>query len=520
LILCRKGYPGFIDQGSFIRKVTEGIRIMKTGNSLKIVSVSTCIFLLLLCVFGEKSHAIEEAVVKILTVSNKPDYDQPWQMVGQRSGSGSGYVISGQRIITNAHVVANQTFIQVQRVGDPEKYVAKVKAIGHECDLAILTVEDPNFFKRISPLSIGQLPNPRDTVAVYGFPIGGDKLSITEGVVSRIEMNLYSHSRTKLLKVQIDAPINPGNSGGPVVKDGKVVGIAYEGMFLGDNVGYMIPPLIITHFLEDVKDGTYDGFPCLGIATQKLENSSYREFLGMNKGQSGVVVNRVVYGSSSWGILREGDVILAVDGTRIANDGTVPFGQRDRLNCSYHIIQKHIGETVKITILRQKQVKEVTIPLQGKVDVIPRYEYDAKPTYYIFGGLVFINLTNNYLNPWKSRKYAPAFLVDHFLSGLRTSEREDIVLLKCVLADHVNFGYHDYRNEVVEKLNGSLISGMRELAEIIDNASGPYLEIELENKKKVVLDVELCRNASPDILDRYRISSDRSDNLKDFGEQG
>jgi len=469
------------------------------------------------CVYAKKSGSVEDAVVKVFTTYNSPDYSNPWQTTGQRNTTGSGCVISGERILTSAHVVTDHAFIQVQRSGDPNKYVAKVAAVGHECDLAILTLEDPSFFNDIPPLSVGRLPKLGDKVYAYGFPIGGDKLSITEGVVSRIEMGEYFHSKRRLLTVQIDAAINPGNSGGPVTKDGKIVGLAFQGLWWGENVGYIIPSSIISHFLEDVEDEKFDGFPNLGIVYEKLENSSYRKFLGMSKEQTGILVNQVVYGSSAWQLLKEEDVILEIDGIDVANDGTIPFGKQDRLGCSYYFNNKYIGDTVKLGILRDKEVKEVAVELKEKVELVPRHEYDVKPTYYIFGGLVFMKLNFNYLSimPYFSEyDPSPASIYLRAFNDMKTPEKEEIVILTSVLADKINFGYHEYVNKIVEKVNDASISGMKDLIGKIESTEGPYLQIGLESREKIVLDVDQCKKMNGEILNRFGIPSDRSNDLK------
>ncbi|NND46865.1 MAG: serine protease, partial [Woeseiaceae bacterium] len=173
------------------------------------------------------------SVVKVITTSDAPDYEQPWQTEGPDAAVGSGAIVMtprGERVLTNAHVVQNQVFIEVRRYGKSRKFEAAVEGVGHVCDLALLNIKDPGFAKGAPALPIGDLPSLGDRVAALGFPIGGDRLSITEGIVSRIEMNPYVHSQRNLLAVQIDAAINAGNSGGPVVKDGEIVGIAFEAM--------------------------------------------------------------------------------------------------------------------------------------------------------------------------------------------------------------------------------------------------------------------------------------------------
>ena len=125
------------------------------------------------------------------------------------SGVGSGFIISGSRIMTNAHVVSNAKFISIDKDGDPKKYPARVVHIAHDCDLALLTVDIPDFFSGTNELDFGGIPELHSTVTAYGYPIGGERMSVTEGVVSRIEFRTYTHSGLDShLAAQIDAAIN------------------------------------------------------------------------------------------------------------------------------------------------------------------------------------------------------------------------------------------------------------------------------------------------------------------------
>jgi len=223
------------------------------------------LFLVSLFLFNAGLYAqgsnLKKSLVKIFTVVKKADYYQPWAMHYQSESTGSGFIIKGNRIITNAHVVSNNIFIQVLKVGDTNKYIAKVEHVAHDCEIAVLKVEDPTFFENTSPVKFGKLPFQRDKVAAYGFPTGGNELSITEGIVSRIEVQEYNHSKKPFLAIQTDAALNYGNSGGPVFKNGKLIGISFQintepG---SENIGYIVPITIIKRFLRDIEDGSYGG---------------------------------------------------------------------------------------------------------------------------------------------------------------------------------------------------------------------------------------------------------------------
>ena len=227
------------------------------------------------------SASYEKSVVMIMAVNQDYDYSTPWKKGPMGRGVGSGFVIDGNRILTNAHNVANQRYIEVKKQNFAQRYPAKVQYVGHDCDLAILTVADPAFFANTEPVKFGEIPEINSTVQTCGFPMGGRQVSVTEGIVSRLETSVYSHSQSaRHLVVQTDAAINPGNSGGPVFQNGRVVGVAFQGLQSGDNIGYMIPTTIIQHFLKDIGDGRYDGFGKLGISLfPGIHNPSYKKYL-------------------------------------------------------------------------------------------------------------------------------------------------------------------------------------------------------------------------------------------------
>src|ERR1700751_3747691 len=264
---------------------------------------------------------VQKSLVRVTATSVEPDYRAPWNGGGLQRGVGAGFVISGNRILTNAHVVANSRYLTVERDGDPNKYPATVQFIANDCDLATITVGAPDFFKNMVPLKFGGIPALESTVSAYGYPIGGERMSVTTGIVSRIDFQLYTHSSIdQHLAIQISAQINPGNSGGPVMQDGKVIGVAFQG-YSGDvaqGVAYMIPTPVIRRFLQDIEDGRYNGYVALGVTYTKLLNPAQRRFLGLKDDDRGVLVDTVVAAGPCADALRSGDVLLSIDNHPIA----------------------------------------------------------------------------------------------------------------------------------------------------------------------------------------------------------
>jgi len=205
------------------------------------------------------SKAVENSVVKIFATLRQPDPTKPWAKKEPSDITASGAVISGKRILTNAHVVQYASEVQVQANQAGDKLPAIVKAVAPGMDLAILELEDEKFFDSHSPLPFKKsLPDSKEPVMVYGYPTGGASLSITKGIISRIEFTGYSLS-TLGLRIQIDAAINPGNSGGPAIVNDEIVGVAFSHLQMAQNIGYIIPVEEIELFLQDIADGHYDG---------------------------------------------------------------------------------------------------------------------------------------------------------------------------------------------------------------------------------------------------------------------
>ncbi len=467
-----------------------------------------------------RADDMKDAIVKIFTIVNTPDYYNPWSMRGTGGGTGSGAILKGRKILTNAHVVGNQTFIQVRRYGEAQRYTARVLNVSHEADLALLTVDDPGFFERGSTLELGHLPEPQQEVLVYGFPLGGDTLSITKGVISRIEHQTYSHSSANLLAGQIDAAINPGNSGGPVLQDGKIVGVVMQGMTQADNIGYMVPADVVQHFFRDIEDGGQDGFPSLGVVLQEMENPDLKRKYALPIEQTGMLVTRVLPGSAADGNLQAGDVLISLDGHAIADDGTVEFRSRQRTSLAYWVQQRQVGEALPVEVWRDGTKLTLNLQLARPAirdPLVPNEQYDVFPSYYIYGGVVFCPLTKNLLRAWGPNWFAsaPNELMAYLSDNVPEVEGEQVVLALKVLADDVNQGYHGINNWVVETVDGERIRNLKELMAAVERGQGnEFVTFGDGAGQVVVLDRAKVAASQASLLTTYRIPEDRSSDLK------
>src|ERR1041384_7451930 len=285
---------------------------------------------------AEITETLRRSVVKLFTVLKEPNYYQPWDLEYQKTSGGSACIVPGNRILTNAHVVSHHLYIQALKPGDPRKYTARVLHVDHDTETALLTVDDPQFFDSTVPVRFGELPFRNARVAVYGFPMGGNELCITAGIVSRIEVRSYTHSQRHLLALQTDAAINPGNSGGPVFMNDELIGIAFQSYKQKDleKSGYVVPIPIIRHLFDDLEDGAITGVPDLGVYTQKIENDAMRACVGLTGARTGAVPPGCARGWAPEGVPAEGAVPPATDGPPVASDGSIPLRSHDRVHYS------------------------------------------------------------------------------------------------------------------------------------------------------------------------------------------
>lgn len=467
---------------------------------------------------------VERSIVKIYTTTADPDYFTPWRLMSPGQSSGSGAVIADQRILTNAHVVANASYIQVQKHNDPRRYLAQVEFVSHASDLALLHVEDSRFFDDTPALQIGKLPQANTEVFVFGYPVGGRTLSITKGILSRVEHQVYAHAGNYLLAGQIDAAINPGNSGGPVIVDGQIAGVVMQSVASGrtESLGYFVPPDIIEHVLTDAQNGIYDGFPDLGIRTQDLESPSAKTAYGLSEEQSGVLVIKVFEDSAADGVLQENDVILSIEGYDIAGDSSIQINDDLQTDYKHAIDMTQIGEQVEIMFSRMGNVQTVSLQAQRQQenDTLVRPEaFDALPEYYIYGGILFVPLNMNLIKRWGPdwSRSAPVNLLQARSQWSSPERREAVVALQVLPAD-VNLGYHDVRNWIVESVNGTAIRDFAHFSGLLRYQNDNYSVFRSERGYQIVINHQQAEESEQAILQQYRIPAAYSEGLFPAGE--
>ena len=465
------------------------------------------------------SAKVEGAVVKIFSSTRNPDFARPWSRQAPTELTGSGVVIDGHRILTNAHVIAYAGQLQVQANREGDKFTAHVVASAPDMDLAVLSLEDESFFQRHAPLERStQLPHIKDAVLAYGFPVGGTSLSITKGIVSRIEFAPYNAGAAGL-RIQIDAAVNPGNSGGPAVVGDRMIGLAFSTLGGAQNIGYIIPNEEISLFLDDISDGHYDGKPQLQEETQTLENPALRAFLKLPQDVHGVVVHRPLHASDY--PLKPWDVITAIDGVPVDDEGMILIDQDIRVGLGYQLQRRGHPQSVRLDIVRNGAVVKADVPVEPRRPSLLAPLEGRYPSYFIYGPVVFSRATLDFVASLRGTQFArldiaSSPLVTQLFDG-PLPEREELVVIPCPLFPHpLSKGYGNISDAVVHAINGVPIRSLAHLVAVLRDLKDDYVVITLDSKRSgedIVLQRQAVLEATEEILSDNGVRSQGSSDM-------
>jgi putative serine protease PepD len=228
-------------------------------------------------------------------------------------GSGTGFLVdSDGTIVTNAHVVGDNSQVQVRFEDDGELHDARVLGVDASTDLAALKV-DASAANGVKPLALADSDKVQvgDTALAIGYPLGLDRTA-TAGIVSGLERDIQAPNGFSIDKViQTDAPINPGNSGGPLLNaQGQVIGVNSQIATAGGGngsvgIGFAVPANTVKQVLPQLERGAAPEHAYLGVSTGAAPNG------GAQVGEA------TADGPAAQAGIQAGDVITEVDGDRV-----------------------------------------------------------------------------------------------------------------------------------------------------------------------------------------------------------
>ncbi len=466
------------------------------------------------------ADAVRSSVVRLHVTRRAPNLFHPWTKASPKKLSGSGAVISEGRILTNAHVVqfGKQVFVQLHQGGD--RLPAKIVAIAPRIDLAIVELEDSTLLEEIVPLELTkELPTIKSTVNVYGYPLGGDNLSVTEGIVSRIEFTDYRYDGAGV-RIQVDAALNSGNSGGPAMQEGKITGLVFSGIKEADNIGYLIPAEEIQTFLDDVADGTYDGKPRLFDSFNTAENKALRDYLRLPDEATGVVVGKPYhkkdYPLQTW------DVVTHIGPHAIDNQGYVFFNDELRIKFSYYVSKLAEDGHIGLTIYREGKPQQIAVPVAPDRSLLMPSLRNTYPKYFIHGPLVFTIATQELLRglgtkgtTWLSLLESP--LVERRYDQPAFPGEELVIIATRAFPHRTTKGYGMVALGVVTHFNDQAVKNLRHFAEQIRGCEDEFIKLTLAGKNEsLVFRRSEMEDSSEEILADEGIRFSSSPELRDL----
>ena len=456
-----------------------------------------------------QSTALENSVVKIFSTMRYPDPFKPWTKQAPSEATASGVVIEGRRILTNAHAVLYASQVQVQANAAGDKVSATVLAIAPGIDLAVLQLDDPSFFDTHPPVArASKLPQIKDPVLAYGFPTGGSSLSITKGIVSRIEFASYNYPVSGL-RIQIDAAINPGNSGGPAIAGDKMIGLAFSRLG-GDsqNIGYIIPNEEVDLFLKDLAGGHYVGKASMYDDLQTLENPALRDFLKLDESVEGMIVHRPDKTDASYP-LKEWDVITRIGDTPIDNQGMVKIDKDLRVNFGYMIQRLVKDGKLPLTVVRGGKTLKIELPVSAERPTLAADLHGEYPSYFVYGPMVFSRATRQFLSGFENNAnllrllgFVKSPLVTRVFDT-PTPDLEELVIISSPFFPHkLANGYSNPTGSVVYSINGTPIKSLAHLVSVLRDLKDPFVTIEFGSKggEALVFSRAAIMAATDDIL--------------------
>lgn len=459
-------------------------------------------------------QAYARSLVRVNSTSQSYDFLRPWLKKNPSTRRGLGVVVAENRVLVTAELVANHTYIELERPASGERIAARLEFVDYEANLALLSATDPEFLKQAEVLQLDETAAVESTVEILQLEPNG-QVAATQAKITTITMAPYLLDDAGMLVFRLTAPIQQrdGSFVLPAVRDGRLLGILmrYDAR---NQTADVIPPPVIQSFLESAASGSLAAFPRAGIVFAPLRDPQLRKYLGL-EAEGGVLVTEVEpRGSGESAGLKKEDVILSIDGIAIDSDGNFSHPRFGRLPLSYLIaIQKKSGDVVDLEVFREGEIERLSMPLRRVPPTersVPPYLFDTAPEYFIRGGLVFQELSRPYLQEWGGewRGNAPQRLVvaELMQNELRPGG-EKVVVLTDVIPTAATIGYEGISQVIVEEVDGKPVHSLRDLAEALDaGRDGHIHELRLEDEPRVLfLDSATAKKADEQVRRQYGI---------------
>ncbi|NCG08931.1 MAG: hypothetical protein GWO81_05105, partial [Verrucomicrobia bacterium] len=338
---------------------------------------------------SEKTFQPEGSLVEIELTKKIHSYRQPW-LTDNQTGNKNGLVIGPNQILTTADGLNSSATFRIRKGGESRRYQAQLRSIDFQANLALLDVEDPDFWLHMKPVKLADETPQNGNLQIYRWRSG--RIEERAAEIVRLHIGSAKLSDLSHLVLLASSEINAAGWAEIVMDGDRLVGLTTSG---SENKQLTIlPATFITDALErgPCTEGPGHGF--FDFYWMRASNPALLESKGLDPEQNeGVVVTRAKIFEDASNALQDGDVILEIDGFPIDKEGKYIDPKYGRLSLEGLSTRNHAaGETISMEIWRDGQLMHIEYPLP-RADfnhgLIPNRQYDVEPRYLIAGGLLF-----------------------------------------------------------------------------------------------------------------------------------
>jgi len=442
---------------------------------------------------------LRAALVKVSTTSQGFDNTSPWKKTRVGNSIGRGVVVAPGVILTLARNVRNARMIEVMVANSARRYPAKLKHIDPRMDLALVEITDEKLREQMKPLELGESVKLDDEFDLY--ELGQDNM--VERSTARV---VRADASPTILSMRLQTTGTTGGNGQVAIKDGKLIGLLTS---RSRQQGQLMSIESVGKYLKDHEDGTYHGCPGESVWIQTLLREDLREFYGLKPDQHGLAVVRTVAGRTGEGVLQARDVILAVDGYDVDDEGMFEHERHGRLSASWLFQgRRYPGDKMKIKVLRGGKEMELELELKAWPDTarsVPSGPGKGRPQYLVTGGLVILEL--------HERVYIPRSPGGVFLRRYREREgwdaagkRRRYVYVDRVFADDSNKGFEGLRFTPIVRVNGMEITEIADVAKALETPKDKFHVFEFEGvASDYVIAADQLTEIDKRVAENYRI---------------
>jgi S1-C subfamily serine protease len=434
------------------------------------------------------------SVIRVNSTNQPYDFFRPWSKKAPANHRGLGVVVAGSRVLVAAELVGNSNYIELEKPDTGEKSTAAIQVIDFEANLALLRPNDPGFLAGFQPLDVDPDVRVGDKLAVLQLEANGTPVS-TQAVVTSAEVGRYELEDTAFLLFRMSCPLQGRDNSFtlPIVKANRLAAVLMRYDARSQTVDAISSP-VIAHFLNEAGRDHYEGFPHVGLSFSSTRDPQLRRYLKLDEGNGGIYVTGLdPNGSAAKAGLRVGDVVLSVNHQSIDADGSYRdpiYGRLSVINLTTTV--PFAGDKLPVTIMRDgvRQTLEIALFHVPPEDyVIDPYVIGRAPRFYILGGMVFQELTRQFLKEWGPNwnREAPQRFVyyDRYQANLFPTKRK-LVILTQVMPTKATVGYEHLNYLVVRRLNGQEITNLADLARASQQPVDGFHKIEFEEDPHMI----------------------------------